>query len=105
MALSKGCVLLTCWRKYNNPFNKFSIDVTQYHVYALEWTEETISWYIDGIKFGEVEIDQDAKQCEEMHNKYYLLLNLAVGGKWPGVPNDNTQFPASYCVDYVRVYQ
>lgn len=89
----------------NNPFSTFSIDVTQYHVYALEWTEEFLAWYIDGVKYGEMDISDPDKGYEEMHNKYYMLLNLAVGGKWPGVPSDATEFPATYSVDYVRVYQ
>ena len=64
-----------------------------------------MKWYIDGIQFGKVDISNPDLGYEELYNKYYILLNLAVGGKWPGVPTKSTEFPASYCVDYVRVYQ
>jgi beta-glucanase (GH16 family) len=42
---------------------------------------------------------------DEFHNEFYLILNLAVGGNWPGYPDATTAFPAEFVVDYVRVYK
>lgn len=81
------------------------IDVTQYHVYAIEWTPEHIYWYCDGIQYYQVDLTAKDLDAEEYHRPFFILLNLAVGGNWPGYPNDSTRFPAQVNVDYVRVYQ
>ena len=85
---------------------KYNVDVTQYHTYTIEWTEEYIIWYVDGIKYHEVDISLDSTfypNIEVFHEPYYFLLNVAVGGSWPGDPVDSS-FPATMYVDYVRVY-
>jgi len=82
-----------------------SIDVTQYHVYTVEWTPSAIKWLIDGVQFWEANIANSINSTEEFHKNHFLLLNMAVGGNWPGAPNASTPFPAKMFVDYVRVYQ
>jgi len=82
-----------------------SIDVTQYHVYSIEWTSSAIKWFIDGVQFWEANIANSINSTEEFHKNHFLLLNMAVGGNWPGAPNASTPFPAKMFVDYVRVYQ
>ncbi len=69
-----------------------------YHVYAVDWEPGSLAWYVDGIERARVE---HATPSEPM----YILVNLAVGGTWPGSPNASTHFPAYYDVDYIRVYQ
>jgi beta-glucanase (GH16 family) len=80
-----------------------TIDVTQYHVYSVEWDASSIKWFVDGVKYWEANIT--INDTEEFHRPFFILLNLAVGGQWPGSPDGTTEFPAKMYVDYVRVYQ
>lgn len=82
-----------------------SLDVTQYHVYAIEWNKDSIQWFVDGQKYWEANISNNINGTEEFQKPFFLLLNLAVGGNWPGNPDGDTAFPAKMFVDYVRVYQ
>ncbi|MGG1314598.1 MULTISPECIES: RICIN domain-containing protein [Cohnella] len=82
-----------------------TIDVTQYHVYSIEWTPSAIKWFIDGVQFKEANIENNINSTEEFHKEHFILLNMAVGGNWPGSPDASTVFPAKMFVDYVRVYQ
>lgn len=89
---------------------KFSDD---YHTYAVEWEPGKISWYIDGILFHEednwytkVEGDDAVAYPAPFDQTFYLQLNLAVGGSWPGNPDETTDFEnAELHVDYVKVWQ
>jgi beta-glucanase (GH16 family) len=82
-----------------------SLDVTQYHVYSIEWDASSIKWFIDGNQYWEANIKDNINGTEEFHKPFFILLNMAVGGNWPGSPDAATQFPAKMYVDYVRVYQ
>ncbi|WP_123040231.1 RICIN domain-containing protein [Cohnella candidum] len=82
-----------------------SFDPTQYHVYSIEWTSSAIKWFVDGVQFREANILNSINSTEEFHKDHFLLLNLAVGGNWPGSPDGSTVFPGKMYVDYVRVYQ
>ena len=70
---------------------------TGYHTYALQWTPEEMVWYIDGI-------ERYATRQHVPQEPMYVLLNLAVGGDWPGNPDDTTPFPSYMDTDYIRVY-
>ena len=72
-----------------------------YHVYAIEWTPTQITWLVDGRVFGHVQVSAGSP----FHQPFFLILNLAVGGKWPGPPTAATKFPAQMDVTWVRVYQ
>lgn len=74
-----------------------------YHVYGIEWNASSIKWFVDGSQFYELDITPAARS--EFHQPYFLLLNLAVGGNWPGVPDGTTVFPQLMYVDYVRWYE
>jgi hypothetical protein len=80
-------------------------DPAAFHVYAIEWTPAAIKWFVDGVLYREANIQNSINSTEEFHRPFFLLLNLAVGGNWPGSPNSATVFPAQLTVDYVRVYQ
>jgi beta-glucanase (GH16 family) len=69
-----------------------------FHVYTLEWEPDALRWFID---------DQliHATTNGIPHTPHYLILNTAVGGKWPGNPDATTSFPQFHDIDYVRVYQ
>jgi beta-glucanase (GH16 family) len=69
-----------------------------FHEFAVEWSPQAIVWFVDGVERFRSEKDIP-------HGKMYMLVNLAVGGDWPGAPDGKTKLPASFDVDYVRVYQ
>ncbi|MBW6480457.1 MAG: glycoside hydrolase family 16 protein [Bacteroidales bacterium] len=73
-----------------------------YHVFSLEWTPETLTFMVNDVKYHEVAIEDDMKEFLRSH---YLILNVAVGGYWPGYPDESTTFPQSMHVDYVRVFE
>lgn len=78
--------------------------VEDWHTYAVEWTAERIDWQVDGKTTLSLTKDQ-AGDGWVFDRPFYLLLNLAVGGEWPGSPDDSTVFPGRMLVDYVRVYE
>ena len=71
-----------------------------WHVYGLTWDPDAIRWYLDGKEVWSF-TDKRYIPSEPM----YLLMNLAVGGDWPGAPDAQTKFPSRFSVDYVRVWQ
>ncbi len=80
-------------------------DASIFHVYGLEWDSEEIRWYLDGVQFHQEPIGAGTSSREEFHTPFFFILNLAIGGNWPGPPDASTEFPAVMMVDYVRVYQ
>lgn len=86
---------------YTLPTGDFSDD---FHVFAVEWEEAEIRWFIDGQMYSrKTRADLQGKPWPFDQNMH-LLLNLAVGGNWPGQPSGSTVFPQEYIIDYVRVY-
>lgn len=79
-------------------------DRTEWHTYGMEWSENSASFYVDDYVYQTYSISTSA-QMEEFRKKQFIILNLAVGGQLPGYNIDNTQFPATMEVDWVRVYQ
>jgi beta-glucanase (GH16 family) len=99
-----------------------------FHTYALEWEPGRLAWYMDGVKYYEIGDNgtykwgslatQLSKTTDystnplaaypapfDGTNPQKLILNLAVGGNWPGSPDASTTFPAEMLVDYVRVFK
>jgi len=74
-----------------------------FHVFSVIWDETTIEWYVDDLKFHEMDITSSGKS--EFLFDHFLILNVAVGGNWPGNPNATTDFPQRMGLDYVRVFQ
>lgn len=98
------------WLDHNNAYANYggpsgNLDFAQYHVYAVEWDNAAIRWYVDGSKFHEVNITGGVNGTSEFHAPFFLLFNLAIGGNWPGSPDASTVFPNRMQVDYVRVYR
>ncbi|MFN0255096.1 glycoside hydrolase family 16 protein [Pedobacter ureilyticus] len=75
----------------------------KFHVFSIVWTANSIKWLLDNEEF--YSFDTTGANKDEFRKPYFLLLNLAVGGNWPGSPNASTVFPQKYIVDYVRVFQ
>ncbi|MEZ5426968.1 MAG: glycoside hydrolase family 16 protein [Pyrinomonadaceae bacterium] len=87
---------------YNLPGNPVFAD--DFHVYAVEWSENKIRWYVDGKLYQTVtpkNLPQGAQWVFE--HPFFIILNVAVGGPWGGPPNETTVFPQEMLVDYVRV--
>lgn len=81
-----------------------STTITDYHVYAVEWDASSIRWYLDGNQFATANILNNINSTEEFHNQFFIILNMAVGGDFPGQTIDESKLPANMYVDYVRVY-
>jgi beta-glucanase (GH16 family) len=78
---------------------KGDIDFTKdFHIYKLEWEPGEIRWFIDDKPIHKTNTGIP-------HAPHYLILNTAVGGKWPGDPDATTVFPQYHDIDYVRVYK
>lgn len=76
-----------------------------FHVYAMDWRADRIAFFVDGALVREIRKSAIPSGAVWVFDKpYYLLLNIAVGGSWPGDPDATTEFPAEMLVDYVRVY-
>ncbi|NNL57386.1 MAG: glycoside hydrolase family 16 protein [Pseudomonadales bacterium] len=86
--------------KYSLPRGKFA---DRFHVFELQWDKNTIAWSVDGRRFASTSITGD--ELSEFHNKFFLLLNIAVGGQYAGRPDSTTEFPQYMYVDWVRVYK
>ncbi|HKK42479.1 MAG TPA: glycoside hydrolase family 16 protein [Bacteroidales bacterium] len=80
-------------------------NVSDYHVYGIEWDKNAIKFMFDGKEYREVNISDKSESMEEFHKPQYIILNLAIGGDWPGNPDATSSFPDTVYVDYVRVYQ
>jgi len=78
-------------------------DITQYHIYTVEWDANLIKWFVDGVKYHEANIAGGINSTSEFHENFFIILNVAIGGNWPG--NNIGTLPANMYVDYVRVYQ
>ncbi len=77
-----------------------------FHTYAIEWEPTQIRWYFDGYNYFTANKSDVPAGREWVFDKpFFILMNVAVGGNWPGYPDNTTTFPQSMVVDYVRVYQ
>jgi len=72
-----------------------------YHIYSVEWAPQEITWLIDGHPYGQVKTNS----ASPFNQPFFLILDLAVGGDWPGSPTASTTFPAQMNVLWVRAYQ
>ncbi len=73
-----------------------------FHIFSVEWDEQEIKGFVDGTQFFVADITPSG--LSEFHDNFFLILNVAVGGNWPGSPNASTTFPQTMQVDYIRVY-
>ncbi len=90
-------------KPFQIPDGRFADD---YHVYAVDWTPKRLEFLVDGHSYHTAtpaSLPAGSKWVYD--HPFFLILNLAVGGDWPGKPDDTTVFPQTMLVDYVRVYQ
>jgi beta-glucanase (GH16 family) len=77
-----------------------------FHVFAVEWEPNQIRWYVDGNLYqSRTPADLPPGSAWVFDHPFFMLVNLAVGGFWPGDPDASTVFPQKLYVDYVRVYR
>jgi beta-glucanase (GH16 family) len=77
-----------------------------FHVYAVEWEPAVVRFYLDSNLYATFPSAQwPAGGTWVFDHRFFLILNVAVGGDWPGSPDETTAFPQTMLVDYVRVYK
>ncbi len=78
-----------------------------FHVYGVEWDKTNIRWSIDGKTRATFNVEKYVGKADvkPFQQEFFLILNLAVGGKWPGAPDKTTTCPQVPQIDYVRIYQ
>lgn len=74
-----------------------------FHVFAIDWEPGSITWSVDGVPFNTI-TSEDVGGEWVYDQEFFMILNVAVGGEWPGYPDETTEFPQEMKVDYVRVY-
>jgi beta-glucanase (GH16 family) len=76
-----------------------------FQVFAVEWEPAAIRWYVDGRLYHERTPASLAGRRWAFDHPFFVILNVAVGGSWPGEPDATAVFPQTLRVDYVRVYR
>ncbi|KNY29671.1 family 16 glycosylhydrolase [Pseudobacteroides cellulosolvens] len=77
----------------------------EYHTFTIEWEPDVIRWYVDGTLYHTETTSRVSPNKWAYDHPFFMILNLAIGGNWPGSPDATTVFPQTLTVDYVRVYQ
>lgn len=78
----------------------------EFHVFTLEWTPEKIDFLLDDVVYNHIENENKTTAEWPFDKKFYLILNVAVGGMWGGQKGiDDAIFPQQMIIDYIRVYQ
>lgn len=88
--------------KYTLPNGRFDSD---FYVFAIEWGPDFIDYYVNDVLYNRITpANVGSNDWVFNSNQFYIILNVAVGGTFVGPPNNNTPFPQTMLVDYVRVY-
>ncbi len=110
------------WPQWENKVQEFHMDASpsdNFHVYSIEWEADEIRWYVDSKHYqtqssagwynyiwqGQEQGLQVANANAPFDQEFYLIMNVAVGGNWPGDPDRDWPADRKMLVDYVRVYQ
>ena len=94
-----GALGLGRWNRQDYPI------ADDFHTYAVEWDVDGITWFYDNEPYFTLEPDDVGDREWVFDHEFFIILNLAVGGQFPGPIALDTKFPTNYYVDYVRVYQ
>lgn len=95
------------WNVNGHVYYGSTIETTpaDYHIYAIEWDANSIRWYVDDKLYQTGNIKGNINGTSAFHLPFFILLNLAVAGDFPGQTVDDSKMPAKMYVDYVRVYK
>jgi beta-glucanase (GH16 family) len=88
-------------KNYSLPNDRFEND---FHIFGIEWGENYINYYVDDVLYNQI-TPKDVPGEWVFNQPFYIILNMAVGGNFPGSPNSETVFPQTMTIDYIRVYQ
>jgi len=75
-----------------------------FHIYRIHWTPTSITWSVDGRDYATKTPANAGLNRWVFNHPFFFILNVAVGGQWPGDPDGSTVFPQTMIVDYVRAY-
>ena len=89
----------------NTRKDKFEGIEKGFHIYAANWTEEKIEFFIDGEVFYSFAPEVKTEEIWPFDQPFYILLNLAIGGGFGGPEVDDSIFPQEFVIDYIRVYK
>ncbi|WP_440065817.1 ricin-type beta-trefoil lectin domain protein [Streptosporangium sp. OZ121] len=87
---------------YNLPAGQAFADA--FHTFTVDWEPGAVTWYVDGVQYSRKTPADTRGNPWVYDHPFFMILNLAVGGNWPGSPDASTTFPQQLTVDYVRVY-
>lgn len=77
----------------------------KFHVFSIVWQQDRIDWFMDDQKYFTLTKNAIGSDIWRFNQEFFFILNIAVGGKWPGNPDGTTTFPQQMVVDYIRVFQ
>lgn len=96
------------WPNNSSSSKQFDLPLSSfdggYHTIGLEWNEKDIKWMIDGYIYSQKTTLDVSPFKWPFDQKFHFIINLAVGGNWPGNPDGSTILPQTFTIDYVRVY-
>ncbi|MGH3714094.1 MAG: lectin [Micromonosporaceae bacterium] len=75
-----------------------------FHTFTVDWAPDSVTWYVDGVQYSRKTPADAGGNRWVFDHPFFMLLNVAVGGYWPGYPDGTTVFPQTMTIDYVRVY-
>jgi len=77
----------------------------EFHVFSIIWEENSIRWLLDDVEYFSLDPTTTTGQPYPFNESFFFILNVAIGGDWPGNPNETSTYPEVMAVDYVRVFQ
>jgi beta-glucanase (GH16 family) len=81
------------------------VDLSEdFHVYGVEWVDDRITWLLDGAAYHSLTPQATPRHCWPFTHDVFLLINLAVGGDWPGNSTDDPPLPATMLIEWIRAY-
>ena len=92
---------------YRGSFGLDSGSFFEQYRFSLVWTADELTWLVDDEVYHEMALD-DSANLAPFRESFFLIMNVAVGGNWPGYPDpadDGVVFPQEMIVDYIRIFQ
>jgi len=77
----------------------------QFHVFSIVWDFNKVKWYMDDTLYFSIDQNTVGNNAYPFNQDFFFIFNIAVGGQWPGNPDQTTTFPQRMVVDYIRVFQ
>ena len=77
----------------------------EFHVFSLEWQEDEIKLFLDDQHYHTITPLNMNGYEYPFNDAFFFIMNVAIGGNWPGDPDETTPFPGFMAVDYIRVFQ